>query len=87
MYRHIAKIVSNDQLWSKSDQCYIHIHVITKRVIKRSRCNIDNDMIPLEISVLLFKRQHYSDTFLKDKSKQKLIKNDITDKCQKLAHR
>ena len=38
MYRHIyiAKIFSNDQLGSKSDQCYIQNCVVTKRVIKRS---------------------------------------------------
>ena len=38
MYRHIAKIVKNDQFGSNSDQCYIQNRVVTKRVIKRSRC-------------------------------------------------
>ena len=35
MYRHIANIV---KLGSNSDLCYIQNRVVTKRVIKRSRC-------------------------------------------------
>ena len=38
MYRHIAKIVRNDQLGSNSGQCYIQNRVVMKHVIKRSRC-------------------------------------------------
>ena len=38
MYRHIEKIVQNDLFGSNSEQCYIQNRVVTKRVIKRSRC-------------------------------------------------
>ena len=39
MYTNIAKIILNEHLGSNSDQCYIQNHVVTKHVIKRSRCN------------------------------------------------
>ena len=39
MYSSIAKIIKNEQLGgSNSDQCYIQNHVVTKHVVKRSRC-------------------------------------------------
>ena len=60
MYRHIAKIVKNDQLGSNRGHRYIQncfVSLVTKRFIKRSRCT--NLQVPSTLQCVL-SLQHFT---------------------------
>ena len=53
MYSLIGKSVLNDHLGSNTDPCYIQNRVITNRVIKMLRCNLERDVKLNKKKVLL----------------------------------